>query len=267
MLVMIARDQLPILGAGGLLHPARKSTRVAPPSTCETVMFAAEGVNLAGWYCRTPGQRRGTVIYLHGIADNRGSGAGLVGRFTSTGFDVVAYDSRAHGDSGGDACTYGFYEKDDLRRVIDRVAHGAIVLLGTSLGAAVALQHAARDSRITGVVAAESFSDLRTVASERAPFFFTRGAIEKAFALAEQQAHFKVDEVSPVAAATAITVPVLVIHGAADADTPPVHAERLFAALAGPKRLILVPGAGHNGSLRGDVWGEIERWVETLVPR
>jgi hypothetical protein len=65
--------------------------------------------------------------------------------------------------------------------------------------------------------------------------------------------------------ARAITVPVLIIHGAADSETPPAHAHRLFAALAGPKRLILVPNAGHNESLHGgEIWTEIERWLDTV---
>jgi len=44
---------------------------------------------------------------------------------------------------------------------------------------------------------------------------------------------------------------------------PPLS--RVLAALAGPKRLILVPGAHHNESLRGDVWPEVERWVEDVL--
>jgi fermentation-respiration switch protein FrsA (DUF1100 family) len=84
---------------------------------------------------------------------------------------------------------------------------------------------------------------------------------------AEQQGRFHVDAVSPVAAAAAIRSPVLLIHGAVDTDTPPDHSRRVLAALAGPKRLILVPGAGHNESLRGEVWDEIERWVESVLVR
>ena len=76
---------------------------------------------------------------FHGIADNRTSGAGIVQRFGGRGFDVVAYDSRAHGESDGDVCACGFFEKHDLHRVLDGVAPGPIVLMGTSLGAAVAL--------------------------------------------------------------------------------------------------------------------------------
>jgi len=257
--------QLPAAGAGGLLHPARHRVVGSPPPTCQDATFAGEGVNLKGWQCRASTTRRGTLVYLHGIADNRTSGAGVVERFGRRGFDVVAYDSRAHGESEGDACTYGFFEKEDLHRVLDAVDAGPLVLVGISLGAAVALQEAARDSRVTAVVAAETFSDLRTVATERAPFFFTSGAIARAFQLAEQQGGFRVDAVSPVMAAKQIRNPVLLIHGAVDSDTPPEHSQRVLAALAGPKRLILVPGAGHNEALHGEVWAEIERWLDEVL--
>jgi pimeloyl-ACP methyl ester carboxylesterase len=224
--------------------------------------FRGEEVALEGWRCPATEPRGATLVYLHGIADNRSSAAGVVERFTARGFDVVAYDSRAHGDSGGTACTYGFFEKRDLSRVLDGVASGPVVVVGASLGAAVALQAAAIDRRITAVVAAESFSDLRTVAAERAPFFFPSMFVERAFELAEERARFEVDAVSPRRAAASITIPVLLIHGAADIDTPPDHSRRILAALRGPRRLILVPNAHHNESLRGAIWDDIQQWAE-----
>ena len=66
-------------------------------------------------------------------------------------------------------------------------------------------------------------------------------------------------------AAREITVPTLIIHGENDVETPPAHAERIFNALAGPKRLILVPGAGHNRSLQESVWTEIDAWIRTAM--
>ena len=78
------------------------------------------------------------------------------------------------------------------------------MLLGTSLGAAVAIQEAAHDPRVSAIVAVETFSDLRTVATERAPVFFTSGIIERAFQLAELRGHFRVDAVSPVEAAAGV---------------------------------------------------------------
>lgn len=267
VVLAVAADQLPAAGAGGLLHPARRPVVAPRPRECVEAVLPGDGVMLKGWRCRSTAARRGTLVYLHGIADNRESGAGIIRRFTERGFEVVAYDSRASGESPGDACTYGFLEKSDLHHVLDTVGPAPIVLVGTSLGAAVALQEAATDPRVRAVVAAESFSDLRTIATERAPFFFTSALIEKAFALAEQQAHFDVDAVSPVEAARAITIPVLLVHGASDTDTRPDHSRRILAALAGPKRLILVPGARHNESLRGDVWTDIDRWIDDAVDR
>ena len=89
--------------------------------------------------------------------------------------------------------------------------------------------------------------------------------VQESAKLAEQRGRFQVDAVSPLAAAANITAPVLLIHGAADSDTPSDHAQRVFAALGGPKRLILVPGARHNESLRGDIWSEIELWLDTAL--
>jgi alpha-beta hydrolase superfamily lysophospholipase len=261
--LMVAHAQLPGLGAGGLLHPGRQMALRTLPSSCGEASFAGDGVTLRGWRCASATPARGTIIYLHGIADNRGSAAGAIERYTARGFDVIAYDSRAHGQSGGDACTYGFFEKRDLRAVVDGVRSGPITLIGTSLGAAVALQGAADDPRIAVVVAAETFSDLRTVATERAPFFFTATAIDRALRLAEEQGRFDVDAAAPVVVAPRIKAAVLLIHGDADTETPPSHSQRVFDALVGPKRLLLVPGAGHNGSLRADVWSEIDRWIES----
>jgi len=265
VLIAVLWAQLPGIGAGALLHPSRRVANAKPPAHCVSADLPGDDIALRGWLCGTPLASRGTLVVLHGVADTRHSTAAIVERYLARGFDVIAYDSRAHGESAGDRCTYGFFEKRDLRKVIDAFGHGSIVLLGTSLGAAVALQEAASDPRVAVVVAAESFSDLRTVAEERAPKFFTRGVITRAFELAEREGGFQVDAVSPRQAAALIHVPVLLIHGAADVETPPDHSRRIYDALKGPKRLILVPGVGHNHSLQPDVWPEIDAWLDNAL--
>jgi fermentation-respiration switch protein FrsA (DUF1100 family) len=263
-MMAVSASALPRAGAAVLLHPPRRPGHPATPAGCVDTAFDGDGVTLRGWRCATSAPRRGTVIYLHGVADTRAGGAGIAAHFMTRGFDVVAYDSRAHGESQGTVCTYGFYEKRDLKRVIDTLAPGPVVLLGNSLGAAVALQEAAIDARITTIVAAETFSDLRTVATERAPFFFSGGIVRRAFVVAERDGHFSADDVSPVRAARAIDVPVLLVHGAADHETTPAHSERVFAALRGRKRLLLVPGAAHSQSLSG-AWSAVDRWIDEIV--
>ena len=226
--------------------------------------FHSGQLTLAGWRFPASGTRRGTIVYLHGVADNRLAASGIAARLTARGFEVVAYDSRAHGDSDGDACTYGYYEKRDVLRVLDAIEPGPVVLIGSSLGAAVALQAAAEDARISAVVAAEAFSDLATVARERAPWFFSRGSIRRAFELAERMGDFKIDEVRPVRSARAISVPVFLLHGSRDRETPSEHSRRIFDALNGPRRLLMVDGAGHNQSLTM-AWSQVEAWIDDVM--
>lgn len=258
--------QVPEIAAGALLHPARRTTLPARPDNCEARDYRLSEVTLRGWSCAADGPRRGAIVFLHGIADNRGSAVGTIRRYTSKGFDVVAYDSRAHGASDGDVCTYGYFEKTDLGRVIDDLEPGPVILIGTSLGAAVAILAAAENERILGVVAAEVFADLESVARDRAPRLLTEGMIRDAFALAEQRGRFPVAAVSPETAAQSIRVPVLLVHGDRDKETPPHHARRVFEALKGPRELLLVPGAGHNESLsKTETWTVIDRWITAIM--
>jgi len=148
--------------------------------------------------------------------------------------------------------------------VLGEVQAKKVVLLGTSLGAAIALQEAAGDARVSAVIAAETFSDLRTVATERVPYL-PQSIVDRAFETAESRASFVADDVSPVRAASRITAPVLLIHGADDVETAADHSRRVYTALAGPKRLLIVPG-GHNHSLgSARVWTEIDEWIDKAV--
>lgn len=263
----IAAFRLPDIGAAMILHPIRKPVPAKVPAGCTQVNLVGDGVKLEGWEGRSPGKARGTVIYLHGVCDNRGSGAGVLKRYLARGFDVIAYDSRAHGRSEGEACTYGWFEKKDLLKVVKNVEHPPVILIGSSLGAAVALQAAALDDkRVATVIAAETFSDLVTVASERAPSVFNEKSRAEVFRIAQEKGKFPMDEVSPMKAARKIRVPVLMIHGDADRDTPPEHTKRVFQQLSSPKRLILVPGAKHGHSLSTSVWNEIDAWIDQHLP-
>src|SRR5687767_6086220 len=101
----VAVRQIPVVGAGGLLYPSRRPVTAVRPAPCHDATFNGAGVELKGWRCEAAAPRRGTIVYLHGVADNRASGARVVARFASRGFDVLIYDSRAHGESEGDVCT------------------------------------------------------------------------------------------------------------------------------------------------------------------
>jgi pimeloyl-ACP methyl ester carboxylesterase len=252
-------------GANAILHPWRRPLVLSPDLPHESVTFSDGDVRLEGWLFRATGPRRGLIVYLHGIADNRQSGLGVAQRFVPRGYDVLVYDSRAHGRSTGEACTYGYYEKQDLVRALDAVSAHEAVLFGSSLGAAVALQAAAIEPRVRGVIAQSSFSDLRSIVRDRAPFFATAGDVADALTLAGRWAQFPPDEVSPERAAAQIHVPVLLLHGQKDHETRSLHSERIYRRLAGRRQLLIVPGAGHNDVLaREGVWQAIDAWLRDL---
>lgn len=252
----------PHWGKRAILHAWRRPAPPPPALPHEEFTLRGEGIDLRAWRFPASGPRRGLVVYLHGSSDDRRGGVGIAQRFTPRGFDVLAYDLRAHGQSGGDACTYGVLERRDLARVLDGEPSGPVALIGFSLGASVALQAAAEDPRISVVVAIAPFSDLRTIVHDRTPFFLTRGQADEALRLAGLEGGFSIDDASPVACAPRIRCPVLIVHGAEDTATPPAHSQRIFDALACPKELYLEPGVGHEDPLGAEAWRRIEEAVE-----
>jgi len=265
---LTAARLIPVWSRDGLLHPPHRAPALGEPAIPhEDLELRGEGVLLRGWRFQAEGPRRGLVVYLHGFGDDRREGEGIARRFGPLGFDVIAYDSRAHGESGGSACTYGVLERRDLERVLDAERPGTIpvALIGGSLGAAVALEAAAEDPRISLVVAIAPFCDLRTIAIERAPFFVGRERMEECLRLVERDGGFAVDDASPLAAAPRIRCPVLLVHGAEDRTTPPEHSRRIQAALSGERELIVVPGVGHYDPAGEAAWARIERAVLGMV--
>src|SRR5215217_9070723 len=79
-------SKLPVMAAALILHPFHRPVSSPPPPQCHAVTFQGEGITLQGWRGEATGKFRGTMIYLHGVADNRTSGAGVMERFQKQGF-------------------------------------------------------------------------------------------------------------------------------------------------------------------------------------
>jgi pimeloyl-ACP methyl ester carboxylesterase len=267
----------PDWGANALLHPYRHHATRGPRdvglSEEDLAVTVAPGIVLRGWLVRASADapRRGLLLYLHGVADTRASGTGLAKRFSRQGWDVAAFDARAHGDSGGELCTYGFFERADLPKLLDALgAQGVDVsrtaLLGMSMGAAMALQAAPDEPRVRGVIALASFATLWQAAYERKPYIMSDAAFRASVRRAEEIARFRIEDVAPVVSVKRLAVPLLLIHGERDGETPPEHSRRILAAAAPDRtRLVLVPGVGHRDLLSTEEpWREIETFLQSL---
>lgn len=260
-----ASRRVPVWIERWMVHPPRRTPAPTTDLAHDDLVLESAGARLVGWRFRAEGPRRGLVVYLHGLCDDRREAIGLARRYGSRGFDVVAFDSRAHGESGGSACTYGPLETQDLARILDAEPPGPVALIGGSLGAAVALQAAAVDPRIALVVAIAPFSDLRTVELERGSWYVTAAEVDDALEIADRESGAPLEEASPVAAASRIRCPVLLVHGTADTDTRPSHSERILAALPGKKQLVLEPGRAHHDALLPSTWEIVDAWLAAMT--
>lgn len=224
----------------------------------EVVIATEDGITLRSWFIRSQSQSRGTVIYIHGVGDNRISGIPRAKLFHEHGFHVLLPDMRRHGDSGGEYCTYGYHEKHDVAKLINLLHDrkdlqvGKLTLFGLSMGAATALQAAVMDDRIHLVISESCFTDLRTIALDyQQRYIKVRSKIIGNIVMrrSEQLAKFDASQVSPLNAVEKIKVPILFTHGKNDPLISPEYSRILHGHANGPKNLYLIDEAMHS-----DLW-------------
>lgn len=222
---------------------------------------ASDGVKLVGWTVRPPTPNGDWLLLYHGVSENRSGVLGHAEFLLRNGYSVVMMDSRAHGESGGDMATYGWKERYDSVAIAnalystEKVDH--LFALGVSMGAAIALQSAAVEPRIEGVVAEAPFANLREVSYDYAGLHFSpflgktllRPAVIFGMKAVAKAGGFDPDQVSPEEAVASRAFPVLLICGTRDHTIPCRHDQRIYRAATGPKELWIVKGAGHAAAL------------------
>jgi uncharacterized protein len=215
-------------------------------------MHASDGTALFAWYLPARGQPRGTVLYLHGNAENISTHFPNVAWMPAAGFNVLSLDYRGYGGSGGTPSLAGVQLDIDaaMRTLLERpdVDSRRIILFGQSLGGSLAIYYAAHGEhrdKLRAVIADSAFSDYRMVAREKLAGFFMTWPFQ-------WLAQFTIDNnFAPIDAVAAVSpVPLLLIHGQADSIVAAHHSQRLLEQAAGPKQLWLVPEAGHIQALR-----------------
>jgi uncharacterized protein len=244
-----------------LIREADASFAVSQAIRKDFEVRASDGVLLRGWKVSAKNSNGSWVLLYHGVADNRIGVLGQSEFLLRAGYSVVMMDARAHGASDGSIATYGWLERNDTRAIIDALESSEhlqhLFALGESMGAGIALQSAAADSRIEAVVAEASFANLREATYDYAGLRKYAWLGKTLFAPGtwtllyrdEKLARFPVAEVSPVKAVASRAFPVLLICDEMDVALPCRHSEMIYAAIRGPKQLWVVPGAFHTSAL------------------
>jgi pimeloyl-ACP methyl ester carboxylesterase len=200
---------------------------------------------------RSPEAPHGTVFVLHGIRANKENVAAWGEMLVQAGYRAVLVDLRGHGRSTGDYLTYGATESSDMMQVLNALEQrhfrvGKVGVLGVSYGAATAIQWAAKDSRIAGVVAVAPFASLRAVVPGYVPVKLPSSFVNACVDRAGERGGFDPDDASPAAAAAKTRAPLLLVHGRDDMRIPYWHSELIAASAAGPHEVLIVPGEDHD---------------------
>ena len=224
------------------VDPAKTGVRFEP------IKFPArDGKTLTGFYFFTSQKPLGTVVHFHGNAANVTNHFPLALFLVNHGFDVLAFDYEGYGLSEGTPTPLRTVE--DGLAAVDfayercRSENKGVVILGQSLGAAVASVVAAKDGRVKAVVLEAGFTSYKSIARAvigRSVLLWPFYPIYPTFFVNGKYDPVKfIGRIAPR--------PILFIHGDKDEIIPVEMSRILFQKAGEPKTLWIVPNAKHLG--------------------
>jgi len=256
-----------ILGATAPL--SRRMERIGEPEKVSRSVSSFDGVSVH--YDSYPADSASAVVIVPGFWRTRRhpSMTRLAGHLQSVGYRVAVVDVRGHGDSAG---TYGFnlHEHEDVAAVVrdlslrDDVRD--VVLLGMSVGGAIAISTAARnDLPLRGLILVSPVAELSKVVPRLNPFTMHRHiAFRQVFHRPRFDWRFST---SPKLRATEdirnVHVPVTMIHVKNDWLVGHRNSELLYAAANEPKEIHLLDIEGNYHADR--IFGVAREHIEPLV--
>lgn len=221
------------------------------------------GYPLKGIYIKNAAQTQDTVILVHGLGKDKIWSYMKYGNlFLDFGYNVFVFDSRNHGESGGNHPSYGFYEREDLQTCTSYVKakspHGVTGIHGESMGAATVLLWAEKyNGDVSFCIEDCGYSDLHDLFYERLadyniPELLRPVILSYASVVCRVREGFFLSDVSPIQKIDKVIIPVMFIHGDNDVFVPPDMANKMFNKKNGIKTLYYAQGAGHAKSINVD---------------
>ncbi len=216
-----------------------------------------DGLRLSGLYIPTP-DARASILCFHGYrAVGLQDFAPIPEFYHSLGLNVLIVDQRACGKSEGKYTTFGILERRDVlawAQYMDERLNGMPLLLdGLSMGAASVMLAAdlPLPGSVRGIIADCGFTSPWEIIAHCGKKWFHIPAFPMVYilsAIARVLFGGGYRSCSTIVSLSRSTIPLLLLHGADDDFVPTYMSEENYAAAAGYKRKLIVPGAGHGMS-------------------
>lgn len=218
--------------------------------SCELLEPEEKAATRYGTWYQTP-----IAILCHGFSQGKYRSLIYAEMFLKLGFKVLIYDHRNHGLSGKAFTSMGYYEKYDLKRLVDWCydkygPNCKILTHGVSMGAATALLHLGLDKRVACTIADCAYSDLKELLKHQVKYYYHMPTLLvplESF-ITYLRAGFWYGQVSPISVVKTADTPILFIHGKRDKYVPTEMSKRMYKAKKNNKALYLVAGATHAQS-------------------
>ncbi|WP_096153603.1 MULTISPECIES: alpha/beta hydrolase [Bacillus] len=213
------------------------------------------------------------MIFCHGVTQNTLNSIKYMNIFLKRGWNAIIYDHRRHGKSGGKTTSYGFYEKHDLKAVVNRVKEIAgpdsiIGIHGESMGAATLLLYAGDlEDGADFYIADCPFSDLEEQLAYRLQVEFKVPkplVMPIATSFLRLRDKYSLKDVSPISVIENINNPILFIHSETDDYIPVLMTQQLFEKKKGAKKLYLAKNGLHAMSY-SENREEYEKTIEEFL--
>ena len=221
-----------------------------------------DGTLLVGHWFPVKASKR-IIIAMHGWRSSWDNDFGMVADFfRDNGCSVLYAEQRGQGDSGGKYMGFGLTERYDCADWVswaNKRSSLPIYLCGISMGASTVLMAAGLElsQNVRGIIADCGYTSpteiWRHVAKRVGISYGICG--RPVGKMAKKRLNTPMDAASCPDALSRTNIPVLFVHGTDDRFVPVEMTYENYKACAGPKRLLVVPGAEHGMSYLVDQKG------------
>ena len=247
------------------INAVKQQNTVADTANQKVILTTSDKIKLEAWYT-TVDSAKGTVCLFHGHGGKKSGNNAEAEAFRKMGYNTFQVDFRAHGSSGGNTCTIGYFESEDVKLAYDFVKNNNeknIILWGISMGAA-AVTKAVNDYPLqpNKIILEMPFGSITEAAEGRIKMM---GLPPQPLATlitfwGGTEHGFWAFNMKPSEFAKKINCPALLQWGKNDPRVSQKETDDIYSNISSTKKLVVYENSGHESLCKN----ENEKWMREI---